>query len=428
MSGWHVLLATALLLSGGCSLLKLDKEMQQARQELLLIPGQLHVSDSGHSALVALLDSHSKLVGYRIAAPGETFYFTVATAAYQLLAFDDRNGNFILDNDEPRHWLSNAQSAPLSVQPEAPERARLSQFNPLHLTATDLQPAPALDLSLEVLYHEQPRMQSNYLQPVRFDDPRFDDLQVQLGAWQPLSFMRELGYGLYLLAPWDEDKEPIILVHGINSSPRVWQELAASLNLEGYQLVLYHFPGGLPLNNSAYMLSVAIRDLQLRHTPQRLHVFAHSMGGLVARRAVQLLSEEDSQRLCLFITLSTPWDGHPLAASGVRDVPLDIPVWRDLAPGSHYLQSLFATPLPAQIRQWLLVSYGGNTRMLPEPNDGAVPLASELRAAAQDEAERLYLLNETHTSILSSTRSYALLERALDSLPAQGCKPDSADL
>lgn len=425
MIGWRVLLATALLLSSGCSLLKLDKEMQQARQELLLIAGQLQVSDSGRSALVALLDADSKLIAYRIAAPGETFYFTAAPAAYQLLGFDDRNGNFILDNDEPRHWLSKAQSAPLSVQPEPNERARLSQLNPLRLTATDLQQAPTLDLSLEVLYHEQPRMQSNYLQPVSFDDARFNDKNVRLGAWEPLTFMRELGYGLYLLAPWDEDKEPIVLVHGINSSPRVWQELAASLDLQRYQLVLYHFPSGLPLNNSAYMLSVAIRDLQLRHAPERLHVFAHSMGGLVARRAVQLLSEGDNQRLCLFITLSTPWDGHPSAASGVRDVPLDIPVWRDMAPGSRYLQSLFATPLPAHMRQWLLVSYGGNTRMLPEPNDGTVPLASELRAAAQDEAERLYLLDETHTSILSSPRSNALLERALNSLPAQGCKPAS---
>ena len=171
------------------------------------------------------------------------------------------------------------------------------------------------------------------------------------------------------------------------------------------------------------MLSVAIRDMQLRYTPARLHVFAHSMGGLVARRAVQLLSEGDNQRLCLFITLSTPWDGHPSAVSGMRDVPLDIPVWRDMAPGSRYLQSLFATPLPAHMRQWLLVSYAGNTRLLPEPNDGTVPLASELRTAAQDEAERLYLLDETHTSILNSSRSQALLERALSSLPAHGCKP-----
>ncbi|MGB4072645.1 esterase/lipase family protein [Pseudomonas sp.] len=421
MTGIRISLAILLLASSGCSLLKLDKEMQQARQELLLIAGQLQASDSGRSALVTLLDAQGKLVNYRIAAPGEIFYFTEAPASYQLLAFDDRNGNFILDHDEPRHWLPKAQGAPISVQPEPEERARLGRLNPLRLATTDLQPAPALDLSLALLYREQPRLQRNYLQPVNFDDPRFNEANVRLGAWQPLTFMRELGYGLYLLAPWDKDKEPIFLVHGINSSPRVWQELAANLDLQRFQLVLFHYPSGLPLNNSAYMLSVGMRDLQLRHAPRRMHVFAHSMGGLVARRAVQLLSADDGQKLCLFITLSTPWDGHPSAASGA-DVPLDIPVWRDMAPGSSYLQSLFATPLPTHMRQWLLVSYGGNTRMLAEPNDGVVPLASELRAAAQDEAERLYLLDETHTSILNNARSTALLERALDSLPTEGCK------
>jgi pimeloyl-ACP methyl ester carboxylesterase len=425
MAGLRVLLATALLISSGCSLLKLDGEMQQAHRELLLITGQLQASDSGRSALIALLNAQGELVNYRIAAPGEMFYFTEAPASYQLLAFDDRNGNFILDQEEPRHWQPKAKSAPLSVQPDRQEQELLSRLNPLRLAATDLQPAPALDLSLKVLYREQPRLQSNYLQPVRFDDPRFNDANVQLGAWQPLTFIRELGYGLYLLAPWDENKEPIFLVHGINSSPRDWQHLATSIDLEHFQLVLFHYPSGLPLNNSAYMLSVGIRDLQLRHAPQRLHIFAHSMGGLVARRAVQLLSDNDGQRLCLFVTLSTPWSGHPSAASGAQDVPLDIPVWRDMAPGSSYLQSLFATSLPRHIRQWLLVSYGGNKRMLAEPNDGVVPLASELRAAAQDEAERLYLLDETHTSILSSRRSSALLERALTSLPAQGCKPAS---
>lgn len=423
MTGLRMLLVVASLISSGCSLFKLDEEMQQARQELLLIAGQLQSSASGRSALVALLNAQGELVNYRIAAPGEMFYFTEAPAAYQLLAFDDRNGNFILDPDEPRHWRAKVQSAPLSVQPQPEERARLSQLNPLHLATSDLQPAPALDLSLKVLYREQPRLQSNYLQTVSFDDPRFGDSNVQLGAWQPLSFMRELGYGLYLLAPWDENKEPIILVHGINSSPRAWQELAARLDLERFQLVLFHYPSGLPLNNSAYMLSLGIRDLQLRHSPQRMHLVAHSMGGLVARRAIQVLSKNDNQRLCLLITLSTPWAGHPSAASGVQNVPLEIPVWRDMEPGSRYLQSLFATPLPRHMRQWLLVSYGGNKHMLAEPNDGVVPLASELRSIAQDEAERLYMLDETHTSILNSNRSVELLERALFSLPTQGCAP-----
>lgn len=418
-----LLLATLLLSSSGCSLLELDKEMHQARQELVLIAGQLQTSDSGRSALVALLNPQGGLVNYRIAAPGEPFYFTAAPASYQLLAFDDRNSNFILDKDEPRHWLPEARIAPLQVQPQPAERERLNQLNPMRLAASDLLPAPALDLSLELLYREQPRLQRNYLQPVRFDDPRFDDQQVQLGAWQPLTFMREIGYGLYLLAPWDKAKEPIFLVHGINSSPRVWQELAASIDKERFQLVLFHYPSGLPLNNSAYMLSVGIRDLQLRHAPERMHMFAHSMGGLVARRTLQLLSEEASQPPCLFVTLATPWGGHPAAASGLQQVPLEIPVWKDMAPGSQYLQTLFAKPLAASIRQWQLVSYGGGSRLFSAPNDGVVPLSSELHPAAQDEAERLYLLDESHTGILRSARSNALLARALDSLPAQGCQP-----
>lgn len=424
MSGQRVWLLALLLAGSGCSLLQLDQQMQQARQELLLVAGQLQASDSGRSALVTLLDQQGKLVAYRIAAPGESFYFTEAAASYQLLAFDDRNGNFILDPDEPRHWLPRARGAALEVQPEPAERERLNRLNLLHLAASDLQPAPPLDLSLELLYREQPRLQRSYLQPVRFDDPRFDEEQVRLGAWQPLTFIREPGYGLYLLAPWDEDKEPIFLVHGINASPRAWQKLVAGLDLQRFQPVLFHYPSGLPLHNSAYMLSVGIRDVQLRHAPQRVHLFAHSMGGLVARRALQLLSADDSQPLCLFITLATPWGGHPAAATGLQQVPLEIPVWRDMAPGSRYLQTLFASPLPSHIRQWLLVSYGGSKRRLGGPNDGVVPLASELRSAAQDEAERLYLLDDSHSGILRSARSSELLGRALASLPAQGCQPN----
>ena len=125
--------------------------------------------------------------------------------------------------------------------------------------------------------------------------------------------------------------------------------------------------------------------------------------------------------LCLLLTLATPWGGHPSAATGAARVPLDVPVWRDMAPGSAFLQQLFATPLPAHVRQWQLVAYAGNSRMIAEPNDGSVPLASQLLPAAQDETERLYLVEENHTGIMRSPRSQALLRRALASLPAEGC-------
>jgi pimeloyl-ACP methyl ester carboxylesterase len=422
MTGRHVWLLALLLSLGGCNLLKLDQQMQQAQQQLQLVSGQLSASDSGHSALVALLDERKRVLEYRIAAPGEGFYFTVAQGTYQVLAFEDRNGNFILDPDEPRQWLQPARSTALTVQPNPAQWQQLLQLNPIALHADSLSPAPKLDLRLKVLYGQQPRLQSNYLQPISLNDVRFDPHSVSLGAWQPLSFIQQFGYGLYLLAPWDKTKEPIFLVHGINSSPRDWQALLAKLDLRHFQPVLFHYPSGLPLNNSAYLLSVAMRDVQLRYGPRRMHLFAHSMGGLLARRAVQQLSPADDQRLCLFITLATPWGGHPSAASGVRDVPLDIPLWRDLAPGSAYLERLFAQPLPAHIRQWQLVSYSGNSSLLPGPNDGVVPLASELDSRAQDEAEHLFLLDEDHNSILSSSRSSQLLNRALASLPAKGCR------
>ncbi|WXL25437.1 alpha/beta hydrolase [Ectopseudomonas mendocina] len=420
----HLLLYATLLISSGCSLVKLDREMQQAHQHLVLVSGQLQNSVDHRSALVALLDADNKLIAYRIASPDEVFYFITPPGAYQLLAFDDRNNNFVIDTDEPRQWITEAKRTPLTVQPSDAERRQLGHLNELNLPAEALGAAPQLDLSLEEVYQEHPRFQRNYLQTVSLDDQRFDALNTRKGTWEPVSFINELGYGLYLLAPWDEQKEPVIMVHGINSSPKDWAWLADKLDRARFQPVLFHYPGGLPLDNNAYMLSMAIRDLQLRHKPKRLHVIAHSMGGLVARRALQQLSDEYNQSLCLFVTLSTPWAGHPMAAAGVHDVPLDIPLWRDLSPGSPFLQRLFSQRLPEHIRQWQLISYGGNRQLLPQPNDGAVPLASELYPPAQDEADRLYLLDDSHAGILQSERSALLIKRAFESLPRKGCKPD----
>ena len=76
-----------------------------------------------------------------------------------------------------------------------------------------------------------------------------------------------------------------------------------------------------------------------------------------------------------------------------------------------------------RLGQWQLVAYAGNRRMIAEPNDGTVPLASQLLPAAQDEAEHLFLLQEDHVGIMRSGRSQALLQRALDSLPPDGCTP-----
>mgnify|MGYP002135641960 CR=1 FL=1 len=123
--------------------------------------------------------------------------------------------------------------------------------------AADDTPLPELDLGLERLYRDLPKVRHNYLRVVDFDDPRFSAQRTAQGAWQPLDFLSEVGYGLYVLEPWSPDKEPIVLLHGINDSPRVWRELAAGIDRTRYQLLLFHYPSGMPLNNSAYLLSEA---------------------------------------------------------------------------------------------------------------------------------------------------------------------------
>lgn len=418
-SRW-LLLALLMPLSA-CNLLHLGKQMQQVERDLMLVPGRLH---SDQTALVVLLDERGETLGYRVVPPAELFYFSVEQGNYQLLAFVDSNTNFRLDPGEPRHWLAPARTVAARLQPSAEQRAALTEHNVLNPQPDDGAAVPAADLSLGRLYREHPRLRHNYLQVVDFDDPRFDQARIEQGAWRPLDFVREIGYGLYLLRPWQDGLEPVILIHGISDSPRRWRELAAAIDPQRFQVLLYHYPSGLPLNNDAYLLSEALRDLQLRYDPPRLHLLAHSMGGLVARRTAQLLrAGEGDRKLCLLLTLATPWGGHPAAANGAARVPVDVPIWRDMAPGSAFLQQLFATPLPRHIRQWQLAAYAGNSRLIAEPNDGSVPLASQLLPTAQDETARLYLVEENHTGIMHSARSQALLRRALDSLPEQGCTP-----
>lgn len=415
------LLLVLLSLLAGCNLLRLGQQLQTVERDLLLVSGRLQ---GEQTALVALLDEGGDTLGYRVVPPGELFYFSVERGDYQLLAFVDSNLNFRLDPGEPRHWLAAAQTVALRLQPNLAQRAELGERNSLHPHADDGAPVPTADLSLGRLYREHPRLRYNYLQVVNFDDPRFDPARVEQGTWQPLDFIREVGFGLYLLQPWQEGKEPVVLVHGVNDSPRAWRELATAIDPRRFQVLLFHYPSGSPLHNDAYLLSEALRDLQLRYNPPRLHLFAHSMGGLVARRTLQLLEPGDgSPQPCLFLSLATPWGGHPAAAKGIAQSPVVAPVWRDVAPGSEYLTALFITPLPGHVQYWLLAGYGGGSRLLAQPNDGVVPLASQLRAAAQDEAKHLYLLEESHISILHSERSKALVRRALDSLPANGCAP-----
>jgi pimeloyl-ACP methyl ester carboxylesterase len=100
--------------------------------------------------------------------------------------------------------------------------------------------------------------------------------------------------GLYMVQPYDPDRIPVLMVHGIWSSPMTWMEMFNELQSDPeirrkYQFWFYLYPTGEPMAFSA----AGMRDelLQVRNDcdPYRRNekldemvVVGHSMGGLMS--------------------------------------------------------------------------------------------------------------------------------------------------
>lgn len=104
--------------------------------------------------------------------------------------------------------------------------------------------------------------------------------------------------GLYFLEPYDPEKIPLVLVHGLVSSPDAFKNIVNNLAPEpwirqNYQIWLYNYPTGNPWPYSAMnfreKLREAIAYAHVRGGPAKLGrmvIVAHSMGGLVSRSSV----------------------------------------------------------------------------------------------------------------------------------------------
>ena len=100
-----------------------------------------------------------------------------------------------------------------------------------------------------------------------------------------------------LLAPIDPAKTPVLLIHGLASSPMTWANLVNDLQGDPdialhYQFWMVRYPTGLPLLRSRQLLAGAITDfaqtaLPDRHpSDRRIIAIGHSMGGVLARLLV----------------------------------------------------------------------------------------------------------------------------------------------
>ena len=117
--------------------------------------------------------------------------------------------------------------------------------------------------------------------------------------WQGLFVMEHYAdrQGIFFLEPYDPEKIPVLMVHGILSSPLMWRDLTNRIMADPvlqkkYQIWHYTYATGYPILTSANMLrqqlnsvNVALQQSGLPpHKP--IVLIGHSLGGLLAKMMV----------------------------------------------------------------------------------------------------------------------------------------------
>jgi hypothetical protein len=321
--------------------------------------------------------------------PGRYEFIVESDTTYMLLAFVDRNGDLVHQPGEPigvyddyRQIGHGVDLAHLDIQIVGAGR---------FLVPTS-RPPDAVSRSLHL----------GEVAPL--DDPRFGRDLAELGLWQPLEFMRAHGGGLWLLEPYDPERTPVVFLHGMGGYPQQFAALIDGLSDGPFQPWVVHYPSGWRLSDIARYLHRGLDELQARLAFPGLCMVAHSMGGLVARA---MLSHHQAAHprpfVRLIVTIASPLAGHPAAASGVAASPWVVPSWRDLAPGADFLAGLPAEPLHPAMRYVLFAT----TR------DETVPIWSQLREEAQDEADAFRAFPVGHVEVLESEDVGTRLRREL---------------
>ncbi|MEM9352007.1 MAG: alpha/beta fold hydrolase [Planctomycetota bacterium] len=124
--------------------------------------------------------------------------------------------------------------------------------------------------------------------------PALDDTRISTAGLLKPEKVEELR-GLYMLEPFRKDRIPVVMVHGLWSSPATWMEMFNDLRSdpfirEYYQFWFYLYPTGQPFWFSAAGMRQDMAHMRQRLDPDQqspaldqMVLVGHSMGGLVSK-------------------------------------------------------------------------------------------------------------------------------------------------
>lgn len=382
-------LASAML---GCALTRAARN-NETLALIATLKGELRADvPPGQAAFVVILrraptgwEVHSS----RVLSSSGPFEFLAPAGEYRLFAFVDANGDLEwsegeLSVDTPPRHLASGEAA---------------EVKPMTVGSAGPKPPGPLDLRQARVTEELVKVHRGDV--ASLDDERFGDAAADLAYWQPADFALRYGVGVSFLEPYDPRKVPVLFIHGAAGSPRNFAPLIAAMDRSRFQPWVYSYPSGIRLDLAATKLLHMTDDLRHRLKFERLLVVGHSMGGLVAKAyAAKVAGRRDLDYVRALVTIATPFSGHEAAAAGVRDSPVVLPSWNDMAEGSPFLLSLRPS-LPAATPHFLFFTYVGGAGSTG-PTDGTVSLRSMLAADLQSSARRVAGFAEDHVSILES--------------------------
>jgi pimeloyl-ACP methyl ester carboxylesterase len=105
---------------------------------------------------------------------------------------------------------------------------------------------------------------------------------------------REKDAGLYLTEPFEPDRIPVVMIHGLTSSPLVWRTIATNLMADpvirkNYQFWYVYYPTGMPVAESAASIRDDIAAIRKTYDPRgasvasrHIVIVGYSMGGVIA--------------------------------------------------------------------------------------------------------------------------------------------------
>lgn len=380
-----------LFLLSSCSIKKIQTQVK-AVESIGAIKGKVVVESAQKGVSTILLikpessDGVPQIIEQQIVSKSGDYLFKVIPGAYYLAAFVDINGDGTYQPNEHGKILGN----PTTINVDAQEEKHI---DPLVISGLVVLPE-----NHKIAVKHVVGIWENNGSVIALSDSCFNRDNYKMGLWQPLNFLDNNLGGLFFLQEYNPNKIPVLFIHGVMGGPTDWEGIINGLDKEHFQPWVVYYPTGLRLDIISEYLVEAVTRLQIKHGFSEYAIISHSMGGLISRSFVKKhieLDQNNIDKIRMVMSINSPMNGMKSAASGVKNSPIVVPSWRDLAPNSQFLNEINSWNWPHTIPFHLVVSYEDG-----DSGDGVVPLQSQCSPKLQSEATRMYIYNNNHVGTL----------------------------